>query len=75
VNINGSVEIDGTLGTYKRECNDDEYGTFNSIGGCFYYCDGDYRQLLDAAYYETGTNRPTCKHISRCYFDGIWLRE
>jgi hypothetical protein len=74
VNIAGAVHIGGTAGTGLATCNQDLAGTFDMKEGCFYFCDGVYRQSLNAAFNEAVPGEQQCDHVERCDFDGIKLR-
>jgi hypothetical protein len=43
--------------------------------GCFYYCDGQFRQSLNVAFNEAiGDEKQDCSFMARCDFDGIKVR-
>ena len=45
--------------------------------GCFYYCDGGWRQSLNVAFNKdvaAAGDGQACNHMDRCEFDGIKLR-
>jgi len=74
VNIGGAIQIDGQ-GLLSQSCSGTNLtGTFEVENGCFYYCDGTFRQSLNAAFNETANGNSQCKFRSRCDFNGIKLR-
>ena len=45
--------------------------------GCFYYCDGGWRQSLNVAFNKdvaAAGDGQSCDYMDRCEFDGIKLR-
>jgi hypothetical protein len=77
VNVAGAVQIDGQK-LLSGACNAGLAGSFEVQNGCFYYCDGLYRQAFNVAFNEISNPAnpkvEECLHIGRCEFDGIKLR-
>jgi hypothetical protein len=77
VNVAGAVQIDGQK-LLSGACNAGLAGSFEVQNGCFYYCDGTFRQAFNVAFNEGTTpanpDVNECLHIGRCEFDGIKLR-
>jgi hypothetical protein len=75
VNVAGGIRISaqGLVGDDVK-CGSDLAGTFDMTGGCFYFCDGKYRQSLNVAFNEIIEESQECKFAERCEFDGIKLR-
>ena len=74
VTVEGAVHIDGQ-GLSSSSCTNALAGTFEVQNGCFYFCDGSYRQSFNVAFNTSdigGTK--SCNHSTRCYFDGVYLR-
>jgi hypothetical protein len=77
VNVAGAVQIDGQK-LLSGACNTGLAGSFEVENGCFYYCDGRYRQAFNVAFNEgdipANPDVNKCGTLGRCEFDGIKLR-
>jgi len=76
VNVAGAVSLEHQHEVNNGTCTPALAGTFEVEEGCFYFCDGSFRQSFNVAFYSdsAGEGAKACKHVDRCYFDGIWLR-
>ena len=76
VNIAGAVSLEHQHAIENDSCTGALAGTFEVEDGCFYFCDGSFWQSFNVAFYNdsAGEGAKECKHVDRCYFDGIWLR-
>ena len=72
VNVGGAVQIDGQ-GLVSGTCNAANAGSIDVADGCYYYCDGAYRQAFNVAFNEGATPAnpaaQTCNYDKRCTFD------
>jgi hypothetical protein len=55
VHIGGAVQIDGQQ-KFTGACTGALAGTFDTENGCYYYCDGSYRQAFNVAFNKGGAN-------------------
>jgi hypothetical protein len=75
VGVAGAVHLEGEGKLGTGTCTQNLAGTFEVENGCFYFCDGRYRQSLNVAFNELmAVDKKECRYIERCEFDGIWLR-
>jgi hypothetical protein len=83
VEIGGGVKLGSNFNILKERtglCSKEISGTIASEDGCFFFCDGVYRQTLNDSFYEfAGGKVPEgtlnqCELNARCKHDGIEIR-
>jgi hypothetical protein len=74
VTVEGAVHLDGQDLVSPTSCNSNLAGTFETKNGCFYFCDGTYWQSFNVAFNDSNPEGNKCEHMSRCFFDGVYLR-